>query len=389
MANQIESEAPKSVDRSPAENESTIKPVTGVPFTFQDRLFIFCGLMLVTCCFLPWRLAGAEQTAWAMMSSAFPSFLSIGWACLFMLWWLTLLSVSFPRFRPWLAILTAITVSLATAGLAMLPGQMAYGAGLAKLFALGLLVLSANPAIAKTGDLAMRRLNSQKAEVFTHWGTVISGVQFSAQAFYGKIEDEIRARQWPGVELLRILHSEAGLLSHKREYLRVIRQRQVFDVCAASFGEDYFFTLREAELTAQLTLATILIFLVALFMVFTLCFSAFGPIIGSVCFGLLVVLGALLLGNVLRMGLTRLDGLLMRTPVIGPVYETWFRRSTTYFQHDTRVVLLKLMDDLVKASVDEETSAKGITMLSSFEHQPIFDGFYKTSAHPPKGGGAK
>ena len=84
------------------------------------------------------------------------------------------------------------------------------------------------------------------------------------------------------------------------------------------------------------------------------------------------------------MGLTNLDGLLMRTPVIGPIYETWFRRSTTYFQHDIRMVFLKLMDDLVKARVDEETSAKGITLLSSFEHQPILDGLYKTTTRVPK-----
>lgn len=85
----------------------------------------------------------------------------------------------------------------------------------------------------------------------------------------------------------------------------------------------------------------------------------------------------------------RLDGLLMRTPVIGPIYETWFRRSTTYFQHDTRVVFLKLMDDLVKARVDEETSAKGVTLLSCFEHQPILDGLYKTSKRTPRRGDAK
>jgi hypothetical protein len=232
----------------------------------------------------------------------------------------------------------------------------------------------------------MRRLNSQAAEVFTHWGTVLPGIHFSAQELYSKVENEIRARQWPGVEYLRALHTEAGLLSHKREYLRVIRQRQVFDLCAASFGKDYFVTLREAEITAQLTLTTLLIFLLTLVIIFGVCLSTFGMLAGAVTFGLLLAAGVFLLFNVLRMGLTRLDGLLMRIPVIGPIYETWFRRSTTYFQHDTRVVFLKLMDDLVKARVDEETSAKGVTLLSCFEHQPILDGLYKTSTRTPKTG---
>jgi len=301
-----------------------------------------------------------------------------------MLYGVTPLTVSHPSIRPWFGLAAAVTVSVSLAGFALIPGQAAYGATLASVFALALLVLSANPAIAKAGDFAMRRLNAQSAEVFTHWGTVLPGIHFSAQELYAKVENEIQERQWPGVEFLRAVHSEAGLLSHKREYLRVIRQRQVFDLCAANFGKDYFVTLREAEIRAQLTLATLLIFLVALFMIITLFVSAFGSFFGLLNFGVLLVVGLLLLMNVLRMGLTRLDGLLMRTPVIGPIYETWFRRSTTYFQHDTRVVFLKLMDDLVKARVDEETSAKGVTLLSCFEHQPILDGLYKTSTRALK-----
>jgi hypothetical protein len=164
----------------------------------------------------------------------------------------------------------------------------------------------------------------------------------------------------------------------------VVRQRQVFDLCAASFGKDYFFSVREAEIKAQLTLATLIIFVLAVFLVFSLCLSTFGLIGGILSFGSFVLLGVFLLWNALRMGLTHLDGLLMRTPVIGPVYETWFRRSTTYFQHDTRVVFLKLMDDLVKKRVDDEAAEKGITLLSSIEHQPILDGIYKSSTRKPQ-----
>jgi hypothetical protein len=298
---------------------------------------------------------------------------------------LTLCSVARPRLRPWFGILTAIVVNIALTGFAFLPGKAAYGADFARLFALGLLVLSSNPAIAKAGDMAMRRLSSQRAEVFSHWGTVLHGIQFSAQEFYERVEGTIQERQWPGVELIRISYTEAGILSHNREYLRVIRHRQVFDICAAQFGKDYFFTLREAEIKAQVTLATFVILLMALAMVFGIIVSVFGMTSGLMTFGSIIVIGPFLLFNALRMGLTRLDGLLLRTPVIGPVYETWFRRSTTYFQHDTRVIFLKLMDDLVKEGVDEETSAQGIKHLSCFEHQPIFDGFYKTSTRHTAG----
>ncbi len=304
---------------------------------------------------------------------------------LFILWCMTPFTVFLPRVRPWFGIVTAISATEIINGMAVLHGQVAYGAGFARLFAMGLLVLSANPTIVAARDLAMSRMNSQKADIFTHWVALVPGIHFSAQDFYAKVENEVRARQWPGVEFIRVLHTEAGLLSHKREYLRVLWQRQVFDLCAATFGKDYFFTLREAELKAQLTLSTLIIFLVTLNVTFTLCLTVFGFILGPICFGLLLAFGVLLLWNVLRMGLTRLDGLLMRTPVIGPVYETWFRRSTTYFQHDTRVVFLKLMDELVKEHVDKETSEKGVQLLSCIEHQPIFEGLYKTSTRKPKG----
>ncbi len=352
------------------------------PFGLQEECFLFCCLMLGTCLFLPWQTAFGEVTPWDLFSTSRSNAIRVGWGVLMILLVLTLASVTRPRFRPWLAIATALAVNVGILSFGLLPG---YGAELARLFALGLLVLSARPALMAAGDLAMRRLNSSRAEVFSHWGTVLPGIQFSAQEFYAKIEAVIRERQGPGVEFLRVQHSEAGLLSHRREYLRVVLQRQVFDVCASGFGKDYFFTLREAEIRAQLSLATLFILLLALAMFLGLFVGNFGFFTGLISFSVFLVVGILVLASVLRMGLTRLDGLLLRTPVIGPVYETWFRRSGTYFQHDTRVVFLKLMDDLVKELVDAETSAKGVELLACFEHQPILDGLYKTSAHKPGG----
>jgi hypothetical protein len=347
--------------------------------TLHEEAFLFTSLMLVTCYFLSWRVAGnMEQSPWNVLLASEQPVLSYVLSLLFILLLITPFSVQMAPIRPWIGILTALAVNAALTVTSVF-GQSTYGADLARVFALALLFLSANPAIVKAGDFAMRRLNKRDAEVFTHWGTVLPGIHFLAQEFYQKVEEDIRARQWPGVELLRLHHTEAGLLSHKREYLRVIRQRQVVDICAATFGKDYFFTMREAEIQAQLTLTTVIIFLLTLFLVFTWMLSSFGFFAGGIAFGSFLVIGVLLLFNVMRMGLTRLDGLLMRTPVIGPIYETFFRRSTTYFQHDTRMVFLKIMDDLMKEHVDEETSAKGVKLLPCFEHQPILDGLYKSS----------
>ncbi len=355
------------------------KPRSPLRLTLQEEVFVFCSLMLATCFFLPWR---AEQSPSDFLSSTRADA---------PLWWFVLvviciapLTVRFPRVRPWGAIFTVLCVNGALAVF----GGSDYGAQLSRLFALTMLIVSAKPAVIQATDLAMKRLNAQKAEVSSHWGTALRSIQFSAQEFYAKVEQAIYAREWPGVELLRVLHSEAGLLSHKREYLRVVRQRQVFDICAASFGKDYFFTLREAEIKPPLSFATFLIFLLALSMLFTWSVSSFGFMAGAINFVALLAIGFFLMWNALRMELPRLDGLFTRLPVIGPVYETFFRRSTTYFQHDTRMVFLKLMDELVKVQVDEETSAKGIKLLSCFEQRPIFDDFYKISNRPTKSGDA-
>lgn len=346
--------------------------------TLQDELFLFSSLMLGTCFFLPWR---AEQAPSDFLSGT--GFFSI-------LWWLVLLAIAaapltvrFPQVRPWAGLFALFFVEMA---LVAMGTATEYGAQLTRLFALAMLVLSAKPAVIGVADFAMRRLNAQKAEVSSHWGTALRGVQFSAQEFYTKVEQDIAAREWPGVELLRVLHREAGLLSHSREYLRVVRQRQVFDLCAAHLGKDYFFTLREAEIKPPLSLASLLIFLAALGMLLTWSVNSFGFLPGLIQFFTLLALGLFVLWNTLRMGLTRLDGLLLRCPVLGPVYETFFRNSTTYFQHDTRMVFLKLMDELVKEQVDAETSAKGIKLLSCFEHRPLFDDFYKIRDRPTDGG---
>jgi hypothetical protein len=378
MPTEIQTNSPEFARASGAMTQSSV-PRKSFAFNQQDMLFLFCSLMLLTCYFLPWE---GGQSAWDAISTSS----NLLWPGLFILYLVMPLSAAAPRMRPWFGLAAGVAGLYA---FNFTSGRAEYGVQLAKLFTLAVLILSAKPAVVKVGDLAMRKLNSRAAEIFAHWGTVLPGIHFSAQELYTKIETEIQNRQWPGVEFLRIAHSEAGLLSHKREYLRVIRQRQVFDFCAAAFGKDYFFTLREAEIKAEVTIATLLILIVTLGLIFHLAVSTLGFVSGTGLFAILLIGAIFLLFSVLRMGLTQLDGILMRAPVIGPVYETWFRRSTTYFQHDTRVVFLKLMDDLVKAHVDEETSAKGITLISCFEHQPILDGLYRTSQRTPKAVDAK
>jgi hypothetical protein len=348
--------------------------------TIQQSAILACAGGLLVCFFVPWvssgfatKLSGAAlargQGAWFYWSIPILAVATIG--CLRQ-----------PQWRSWIALLTFIATwvvvqhasfKLASAGVT----DFRYGFTLTSLFSLGLLLVAAQQR-SNAADFVARKLNARKADVFAHWGTVIPGVQFRVQEFYARLEKIIAAKKWPGVAMLRITHTEAGVLSHQREYLRVVRQRQVFDICCASYGVDGFFSLREAEIPAVVDVRSLLVIMILLLTLAGWSIGLFGFVLGPMALLLFLIVAAWFLFNVLKMGLTKVDSLLVRLPAIGPVYEAWFRKDT-YFQQDTRILFLQMVNDLVKRLVEETTSSEGVKLLKVFEHQPILDGLYKTS----------
>jgi hypothetical protein len=80
--------------------------------------------------------------------------------------------------------------------------------------------------------------------------------------FYAAVERELKDREVPGLEIFYVDFAEGGLLSAKREYLRMTRERLVFDICAAPFGTAYFFSCRFAEIPAVIQLWQLLVVLI-------------------------------------------------------------------------------------------------------------------------------
>jgi hypothetical protein len=230
-------------------------------------------------------------------------------------------------------------------------------------------------------DLVVKRLRWRKADVFRHWGSVTPDMHFSSQEIYTKIEHAIHAKQWPGIQLTRIHYSEAGGFSYKREYLRIIRQRHLFDLCAATFGKDYFFSLREGEIPAVVTVRVLLLFLLGCFVFVNAALDIFGFILGPFLIFFLMFFAVWFCFNVLKLGMTKVDAALTQLPVIGAVYEAWFRRQT-YFQEDSRLLFHQSVELLVKEIIEEETSSKGLKFLDCFEKQPLLNGLYERSRRP-------
>src|ERR1700679_3806527 len=82
---------------------------------------------------------------------------------------------------------------------------------------------------------------NKTGDVLDHWVAFHPDFSYSPQNFYAAIEKELAARKIPGLEISQEEFAEGGLLSEKRIYLRLMRERLTLYTCAAPFGTGYFF----------------------------------------------------------------------------------------------------------------------------------------------------
>jgi hypothetical protein len=75
--------------------------------------------------------------------------------------------------------------------------------------------------------------------------------QISSKAIYQYFEEHIKLKDMPNVKCSRISLSEGKLLSHNREYLRIMRKDLTFDICVAPFGTHSFLSWRCGEFDSE------------------------------------------------------------------------------------------------------------------------------------------
>ena len=73
--------------------------------------------------------------------------------------------------------------------------------------------------------------------------------------------------------------------------------------------------------------------------------------------------------------------MLIRSPIVGPIYLRYFRKDT-YYRQDTRLLYHQIVSEIVRQKVEEVTAAKGVKLLKTYEHDPILDGLYKPVTIP-------
>lgn len=157
---------------------------------------------------------------------------------------------------------------------------------------------------------------AENGAVLSHWYKLTEGLEASPLEFYAAVETALQVRRLPDIRTSRVEFSEGGILSAKREYLRVGRKEHTFDVCAAPFGTGFFVSWWLAESQGCLW-----------------------SIVGSI-------------------------------PILGPAVERFFRPST-YYQSDTALMFQESVGRAVYEVIDRFTAVKGIRALTEEEKKPI------------------
>ncbi|RJX18444.1 MAG: hypothetical protein C4575_10570 [Desulforudis sp.] len=157
--------------------------------------------------------------------------------------------------------------------------------------------------------------------VISHWNTLIEGLAVSPKDFFASVERAIETKLVPDTRRSRVDWKEGGILSAKREYLRVLRKKHAFDICGAPFGNGFFISWWLGELP-----------------------SVFWQF-------------------------------MLMIPFVGPIMEKWFR-PTTYYNVDTAIMFQSLVHSAVLEVVDSLTHTNGLKALSEADRKPKMRDFF-------------
>jgi hypothetical protein len=227
------------------------------------------------------------------------------------------------------------------------------------------------------GILGKRRLEKcpRSKDLLHYWPELIEGMRFSTQEFYERTEAALQARQIPQLEVCRVDIKEGGPLTPRREYLRLRRERLVFDICAMPFGTGFYVSEWFWKQPRRIGLIFLLLVMAMAAIGFTVWtypvhilwffYRTFGrhrDEVMRMVLGLAIV-AALWFGDAM-------DGMLMRMPVVGYFYERYFRRIT-YYREDRTHAFQAAAHSALCSVINEICQAQGIAPLTDAAKRPM------------------
>jgi hypothetical protein len=206
------------------------------------------------------------------------------------------------------------------------------------------------------------------SDVISRWHHSVEGLSTSSLDFFTSIEGALKEKETP-VQTERIQLGEGGILSAKRTYLRVSHDRFVFDIGAAPFGKDFFFSWWLGRRVSDSALMIGCVGVIALPLLFMLCYKIGGFFGGLTLFFLLLVGGVMYMQQGGRIGDVDIEDLMMSIPVIGPLYLRFFR-PVTYYSEDTRKMFEETVHRVVLDVVAGVLAVNNMKPLTPEEAKP-------------------
>lgn len=229
----------------------------------------------------------------------------------------------------------------------------------------------------------MRSFKTKKDEVLNHWIAFVEGFGMPPGEFYGAVEKELTTRKIPGLEISRVEYAEGGLLSDRRTYLRMIRERLAFDTCASPFGTGYFFSCRTVYSPAVVRWWHLLMTVVILYIIAELLVRPLGYGFAGIAVAGLILAVVMTFQNAAASKVADVDAALLKVPFVGPIYECWFRLDT-YYRQDTRLVYLETIPALVRKLAEHVTADQGLKLVPQYQRAPVLGELYRPVAARPK-----
>jgi len=224
--------------------------------------------------------------------------------------------------------------------------------------------------------------------VVAHWHKLIENFQTTSLGFYASVEDALGRRKIPGLKTSRVDWNEGGILSPRREYLRIAGERHSFDICAAPFGTGFFFSSWVTKQKARWVLLYLVVFAAGTVIIWQVLQALIGeafqgnpgfvsallrfglgnPIV-LIPFSFIVVLWLIAQGA--RSGITEPEAAILAVPLVGWFYERVFAPET-YYRIDTMLMFQSAVHSAMLEAIDEVTVQKGVRGLSEDERKPVF-----------------
>lgn len=220
-----------------------------------------------------------------------------------------------------------------------------------------------------------------RMEIVSHWHHLVDDFNTSVLDFYEAVEEAVGRRAIPDAQTSRVDFKEGTIVSAKREYLRVSRGQVSFDICAAPFGNGFFFSwwlVRPGPAHPWLwffgVLAAITLWLFMMgsavfqFAQQTLVGGA-GGLVSLLIVFLALPVGVFFLGWSVREGYFGDEEIVMAIPIVGWLYERCFSPQT-YYRHDTAIMFRDSVARAVNEVLNGVLEEQGLRMLSPEELKP-------------------